>query len=346
MISDMFNSILSSDTGFILSIYLILGHFQQIWELFRPFVYLFLYKYTSYRYYIITQYEKGKKFRGQIKKYKSISFYYDTDNNPLRSFICLEGSRFLFIAWVLSYNEGDIQIFTTKETLKTIMNSDVDLDEDKEDFVIPSRKDEKSITKCVDDTGLKDNEKITLYYRVGSYRYFNYSEKNINIHRKIFYAKQLELYNKIRYEFYELNKKNVICFVSGEIGTGKSFFAYLMAREMKGSICTTFNPTDPGDNFISLYEYVNPTKRKPLILVLDEIDIILEKISQNNIKPHKHIPIEVHNKNTWNHLLDDFDYGLYSNVIILMTTNKTKKDIDDIDKSYLREGRVDICHCF
>jgi Cdc6-like AAA superfamily ATPase len=83
-----------------------------------------------------------------------------------------------------------------------------------------------------------------------------------------------------------------------------------------------------------------PTEEKPLILVLEEFDILINKIHHNLIQMHKHIPIQVKDKTSWNTLFDRIDRGLYPNLIVLLTSNVNPEYVDNLDKSYLRQGRV------
>lgn len=86
---------------------------------------------------------------------------------------------------------------------------------------------------------------------------------------------------------------------------------------------------------------MQPESDSPLIILLDEIDVTLEKIREG-IPQHLKFPIAVKNKTDWNSLMDGFDTGMLQNVIIVMTTNKSLKEIDAMDSSYTREGRVDV----
>lgn len=134
----------------------------------------------------------------------------------------------------------------------------------------------------------------------------------------------------------------------GKPGCGKSMIGILLCKELlktKKSVMLvdTFNPTDPNDTFSGLYNKLNPTEDKPLVVVIEEVDIILHNLYHNNIKPHEHIPIQIKSKPEWNIFLDRFDRKMYPNVILMMTTNK---DMDyfntELDGSYLREGRTTI----
>jgi hypothetical protein len=131
-----------------------------------------------------------------------------------------------------------------------------------------------------------------------------------------------------------------VAFISGGSGTGKTTVGLLVAQATKGMLCKSFNPTDPGDTIVSFYAYAKPTRKNPLIMVLDEVDIMLEKIHQG-INSHKDIPILVKDKMGWSALFDDIHWR-YPFMIIIMTSNKTKQQIDEMDVSYLRRGRVDL----
>jgi hypothetical protein len=103
----------------------------------------------------------------------------------------------------------------------------------------------------------------------------------------------------------------------------------------------TFNPTTPGDEFIKIYRKINPTNNSPLIIVLEEIDIIIDEIS-DNIPNHKYIPIQIQNKTGWNIWFDKLDKGFYPHVYIIMTTNKPINYFDKLDESYMRNNRVNL----
>ena len=135
--------------------------------------------------------------------------------------------------------------------------------------------------------------------------------------------------------------KNNYCitFINGIPGIGKSFIPILLANELNCTYCNDWNPTDPSDDLSILYNSILPSKEEPLILVLEEIDIILTNIHKG-ILSHKNIPIPVHNKITWNNLLDKINLGLYPYLLLFLISNKSISDISSLDKSYLRDGRI------
>jgi len=181
---------------------------------------------------------------------------------------------------------------------------------------------------------------LTLFSRNGSYDFLQYKNRRISIGYE-FNEPQKKLYQDLVYIYQE--KKHVKCFVYGETDVGKTMFAYLTAKELNGSFCDSFNPTEPSDSFHNLYTTVKPSATSPLILLLDEVDVLLKKVHAS-IEPHKKYMIDVRNKTTWNSMLDKIDYGIYPYVIMILCSNKTPKEIDSLDSSYLRPGRIDFSH--
>ena len=133
------------------------------------------------------------------------------------------------------------------------------------------------------------------------------------------------------------NQGRVSVFIDGVSHAGKSSIGYIVAKQLGGKYCHTFNPSDPGDNISILLSDAN-IEDDPLVLVLEEVDILLDSIHNNTIKPNKEIPISVHNKSTWTSFLDDMFF--YRKIILIMTSNKVKSEIDKMDVSYLRKGRI------
>lgn len=123
----------------------------------------------------------------------------------------------------------------------------------------------------------------------------------------------------------------------------QTFFSGLVLSSLFGDgvhLCNTFRPTDPGDQFARLYTQVTPTKQSPLIVVLDEVDIIITRIHKESLPPHHDLVRQMHDKNGYNGFFDDLHWK-YPHVIFLMTSNSTKEELDKLDTSYLRQGRVD-----
>ena len=78
----------------------------------------------------------------------------------------------------------------------------------------------------------------------------------------------------------------------GLLGT----IGYLLAKDLHCHFCDTWNPSDPNDNLDNVYNDIYPDCNKPLILVLEEFDIIIDK-SKSKFINHKEYPIQVSDKN-------------------------------------------------
>jgi len=115
----------------------------------------------------------------------------------------------------------------------------------------------------------------------------------------------------------------------------------LLAKKLEGHFCKSWNPTEPSDRLAKVYQAVSPTRKNPLILVLEEFDGIIKKIINGKLE-HKHISIPVKDKASWNSMLDDINLGLYPNLILVLTSNQGPEWVRQQDKSFIREGRVDI----
>jgi hypothetical protein len=182
---------------------------------------------------------------------------------------------------------------------------------------------------------------IDLYMRKGNYYHFEYQKRQLNCTNFIPKKNQNHIIKQI-IEFYRKNNKCVVM-ISGDPGKGKSAVGILIAKEINGSLCKSYNPTNPGDNLENLYNQINPTINNPLILLIDEFDILLDSLHNNKIILHKNIPIEIYNKTTWNNLFDDINLKLYPNIIIILTSNLNKTTIENkYDSSYIRKNRIDL----
>ena len=120
---------------------------------------------------------------------------------------------------------------------------------------------------------------------------------------------------------------------------GKRTQANLVKLEKFLETLEMFNPSKPNTYLHSLYNIVNPSKKKPLVLVIDEVDILLNTIVKG-IPEHKRYDRLVDSKTSWNSFLDDIDIGIYKNLILILCSNKSKEEIDKLDPSFLRKGRV------
>jgi hypothetical protein len=147
----------------------------------------------------------------------------------------------------------------------------------------------------------------------------------------------------------------IIVLISGAPGAGKSKVAPLLARELclEGKdphMCKTFNPTEAGCLLRDVVSMAQPTRKRPFVVLMDEIDIILAKINksirnrhveQNKVEQNKDLRTQVFDKATWNSLCDAVASD-FENIVIVMTSNKTRDEINTMigDESLLRDKRV------
>ena len=199
--------------------------------------------------------------------------------------------------------------------------------------------------KKKDDIIIKETDIfIDIFMRKGNYYHFDYQKRQLNctnFNIVTNFKNQKNILNQI-VNYYKKNN-NSVAIITGDPGKGKSALGILVAKELNGSLCKSYNPTNPGDHLENLYNQVNPTINNPLILLIDEFDIILDSIHNNKITLHKNIPTEIYNKTTWNNLFDDINLKLYPNLIIILTSNMNIKIIEEkYDPSYIRKGRVNL----
>lgn len=200
---------------------------------------------------------------------------------------------------------------------------------------------------------LLSNEKktITLFIREGSYYNLSYLPNNYKAPKKLFPPRvtQTLIINEIM-NMYELDTHPYVrVLLCSKPGFGKSILAIHLCYELlnrydKVSFVSTWSPTDPNDSFIRMYNKIKPSVKAPLVILLDEIDIIVTTMLEGNIKisDASPMPIEIRDKKGWNTFFDSFDIEIYKYVIVIMTSNKHTSYFNNLDPSLLREGRIDI----
>ncbi len=175
--------------------------------------------------------------------------------------------------------------------------------------------------------------KINVFIRKGSYRNLYYSSMRLDLSHINPIGEQQSVIDSIKNIYTKNGHASV--FINGVAGAGKSTIGYLLAKELNGSYCHTFNPTEPGDYLSNLMVDINVDD--PVIIVIEEVDVMIQKIDKG-LDKNNEIPIEIYNKTTWNNFMDDL---IFYKIILIFTSNTTKKELDKIDSSYLRKGRID-----
>lgn len=183
---------------------------------------------------------------------------------------------------------------------------------------------------------------------------YNYSSNRIEIGglqlshvhwNKTQTALQSTVIDRIQCDLLKRQENNTcVVLLTGEPGVGKSMLCRLLAQQLNASLFDEYNPCDPRCvTFTELIkEYIQPTIASPVVIVIEEVDVIIHAIHHGLVVPHINFHISVRNKTDWNNFLDQIDYGQFPNVILIMTTNKPRQWFDDLDPSYMREGRVNL----
>lgn len=295
-----------------------INNIQTTFNILQPFLLMFL-KIFDVHLYTIQNKDKINHIRNIVKY--SMCMRYNDESNPLGLVIHPK----MIAYFPTDYFGRKVHILLRKKDRFNILE-----------------KTNKPVIEKIIPIKYKDTQesKIDYCYRSGDFSFFEYKKSKMYINTSMFTEEQRQIYNNIM-DIYN-KKNNVKCYLYGNVNSGKTFLAYLMARELNCYLCDTFNPTEPSDNFSNIYTSIHPSPKKPLIILLDEVDIMIHKIHNQTILPHKHNTIQVYNKLTWNNMLDKLDYGLYPNVILLLCSNVTTQDINKLDPSYLRQGRIDL----
>lgn len=185
-----------------------------------------------------------------------------------------------------------------------------------------------------------DEDTITVYDRDGSYAGLYYIERALRVRSLEPLPAQAPIVKAMVDAFHAHGRH--VALVCGPPGCGKTMLGVLVAKELGASLCKSFCPTDPGDTLACLYRRAEPSADKPLVLVFDEADVLLRAVHAQTIQRHPNVPIAVHNKATWNRFMDDTK--LWDNIVVLLTSNTPKEELDVLDASYLRAGRIDAWH--
>ncbi len=179
-------------------------------------------------------------------------------------------------------------------------------------------------------------ETIEIYTRKGSCTNIFYVSRPLDVTHLKPLGAQREIVDSI-VDLYQQQQRATV-FIQGVTNAGKSMVGYLVAKRLRCKYCHKYNPTDPGDQLVNLMGDAQFTSDTPLVLVLEEVDEMIRNVHTQSIGAHKKVFVEVHNKSTFCSFLDDMH--LYKYVILIMTSNSSKAEMDGLDPAYLRKGRV------
>ena len=285
----------------------------------------------NYLFYIIYYFLKIKKYtiKGDkelinsiIKKIKDHIFYTEVVNVNGKNFPAGPFIGYNYHGYIENKEYITITLYTTSIKYNNLIKETEENDTENKG-VIP-----------IETNKFKSEKKITIFIRKGTYKNFYYHSIKLDLSHIKPIGKQEEIINSITNIYNKKGRASV--FINGISGAGKSTIGYLLAKQLNGFFCHTFNPTDPGDYLSNLIADMQ-LDDEPIIIVIEEIDVLLTKINKG-IDKNNEIPICVHNKSTWNTFMDDM---IFYKIIFIFTSNTKKEIIDQMDPAYLRKGRID-----
>ena len=193
-----------------------------------------------------------------------------------------------------------------------------------------------------DNEEMKDNLKIYL-----GCDYYEGNFKEIALPFKFEpFEEQADIMNSIE-TAYEGNPFNICrVLIWGQPGGGKSFIGKLLAKKYSSAYSFDIKLLDPGTPILNLWRTAMPSKEKPLIIQIDEFDIIVKKIhnvsqKMEHEKPHQWLRTIVADKQSYNTFLSEYLICLPF-VIYLFTMNSSPEEINKLDASYIRNNRIDL----
>jgi hypothetical protein len=190
------------------------------------------------------------------------------------------------------------------------------------------------------DSDKTKNKKITLYLSNKYYDgYFEEIELPFNDFNEN--KKQKKLIDSILDNYKENRFKISRNLIYGSPGSGKSFIGKLIASKLDTSLCFDLKLEDPGTSLLTLWKTVRPTKEKPMVIQIDEFDVLINKLHNNKIeKKCDWMRYQLFDKQSYNTFMSEYLICL-PYVIYIFTMNVEPDIINKMDKSYIRENRID-----
>ena len=126
----------------------------------------------------------------------------------------------------------------------------------------------------------ESNNSLSYIQRTGSLSYTNYITNTIENH-VIATKYQRNICNTIINGYKSKKNHTYIAFLHGPAGSGKSTIGFLVAKQFDNSayVCNDFDPTRRADSLSEIIQSIELSEKRPLVLIIDEVDVILNKIS-------------------------------------------------------------------
>lgn len=255
-----------------------------------------------------------------------------------------EFERYLYVYTTPQYMR-DVLLQTDNRARKT--NLDTTPADESNDDKDTALKDDPNVEDSTQSEAQKGGGRAVPFkyaFRTGDAMHIRYRARSIHFPKCAFNANQAQLYRRTM-EFYNEHNYATV-FIDGVIGSGKTTFAYYLSSELGAILVDSFNPTEPSDSFSNMYMSLEHSPTKPLVVLMDEIDVMLRDVTCG-ITAHKNHLISVRNKTQWNVFLDRIQFGCFPNVILVLVSNRSREFIGaEMDPSYLRDGRVNVSATF
>ena len=182
---------------------------------------------------------------------------------------------------------------------------------------------------------------IDVFIQKGSFKNLYYTKVTLQLDHLTPMPSQTVVVDGILDVYHKLGRATV--FLHGVTGAGKSSVGYLVAKALHGKYCHSFDPSEPGNQLCTLLCDADIDSASPLVVVLEEVDDLVRRLNNGEVKVNQEVPTSVYNKSTWTSFLDDM--FLYKNVVLILTSNTSKSVLDNLDPSYLRQGRIHASYC-
>ena len=154
---------------------------------------------------------------------------------------------------------------------------------------------------------------------------------------------QLNAVNQI-HEYYVNNDKRCVSCIFGPPGSGKTTIAKLLSIKLDGVLIYDYVPINSGHSWNKVISEARNDPNKPIVILIDEIDIILHEVCKGVENKNKWTQLDVKDKPSWNKWFD-FKINNTDNIIVIFTMNQPYTELVkklNNDCSYLRKGRCDL----